>query len=251
VNDDALRAEFARLAAGLPSDSALPDVALHAGRRKARRRRNARAVGTVLAVTSAIGWYGAAGPSATPASAAVSCYADHVVVGRHRIAVGADGVHLEVVNNTPGMVRLVAGDEAAILPPGRSSVDVALRPGPVSVSCDSGAPVVPVASFTVTDRRHVYVDDALDCPRPAVRTYRGLGDIVAGDPVALTAARVAGQLPRRTVPESAGYPAATTRRLVRLRADSYVVGLAVWHAMPEPGTWALDELRVCGPEYLS
>jgi hypothetical protein len=251
VNDDALRAEFARLAAGLPSGSDLPDVALRAGRRKARRRRDARAVSTVLAVTAAIGWYGAAGPAATPASAAVSCYSDHVVVGRHRVATGADGVHLDVVNNTTGMVRLVAGDEAAIVPPGRSSVDVALRPGPVSVSCDSGAPVVPVASFTVTDRRHVFVDDALDCPRPTVRTYRGLGDIVTGDPVALTAARVAGQVPRRTVPELAGYPAATTRRLVRLRADTYVVGVAVWHAMPEPGTWSLDELRVCGPNYLS
>jgi hypothetical protein len=252
VNDDALRAEFARLAAGLPSDdAALVVPALRRGRRLARRRRDARAFGTVLALTAGLAWYGATGPATAPASAAVACYRDRVVVGRQRVSVGRHGVQLDVRNETSDVVRVVAGDEVAVVPPGRSSVDVTLRPGPVSVSCESGAAVTPVASITVTDRHHFYIDDALDCARPSVRAYRGTGDIVTGDPVALTAARVAGAVPRRALVEPAGYPDAAVRRLVRVRADTYVVGLAVWHAMPEPGTWSLDELRLCPADFLS
>jgi hypothetical protein len=246
VNDDLLRAELARIGSRLPDGPDRSAAALGAGRRLAwQRRSRVRAAGTVLAVTAAFAAYGVAGPRPTPASASVSCYADRVVVTHRRVAVGRAGVRLDVTNATPGVVQLVVGDEATILPPGRTSVEVALRPGEVALRCDSGGSAVPVASLQVTDRHHFFVDDSLDCARPRVRTYRGAGDVVAGDPVALTAARVAGAVPRGAVVEPAGYPAAPARRLVRVRADTHIVGLAVWHAMPAAGTWTLDELRVC------
>lgn len=246
MNDDRLRAELARIGGALPDAADLPGAALAAGRRRVRRRGQAvRGVATVTAVTAAFAWYGAAGPGTTPASAQVACYPDRVLVAHRSVSLRRDGVHFDVTNATTGVVRLVAGDEAAIVPPGRTSVDVTLRPGAVSVTCDSGVPDAPAVSITVTDRHHLYVDDLLDCARPAVRAFRGTGQIVGGDPVALTAARVAGAVARDAVVEPAGYPAAAPRRLVRVRSGSYIVGLAVWHAMPERDTWTLDELRLC------
>lgn len=241
VNERSLRADLSRIAGGVAVSDALPMRALTRGRRL-RRRRALTGSGTAVAVAAAFAWLGVSGATPPPAVAAVACYADHVVVAHRTVTVGRSGVHLDVTNATPDVVRLVAGDEAAFVPPGRTSVDVALRPGPVSVRCESGSPVVPVASITVKDRHHVYVDDALDCARPQVKAFHGSGDIVSGDPVRLTADRADR---RAAVAESAGYPGASARRLVRLREGTHIVGLAVWHAMVEPGTWTLDELRVC------
>jgi hypothetical protein len=32
-----------------------------------------------------------------------------------------------------------------------------------------------------------------------------------------------------------------------VREGTHIVGVAVWHAMPQQGTWTLDALRVCTP----
>jgi hypothetical protein len=249
VNDDRLRADFARIAAGLPSaDHTGPALAL--GRKRLRRRRSVRGVAVVALGAAAFSWYGVTGAGTAPASASVACYADRVVVTRHPVSVGRGGVRLDVTNATPSAVRLLAGDAGAILPPGHSAIDVLVRPGVVTVSCDSGAAVVPAASLVVVDKRGVFVDDSLDCAAADVRSVRGTGDprlddIASGDPVALTSARLRGALPAGAVVEPAGYPDAAQRRFVRVRQGTHIVGVAVWHEMPQPGTWALDALRVC------
>ncbi|HEU0131621.1 MAG TPA: hypothetical protein VFQ85_11600 [Mycobacteriales bacterium] len=246
VND--LSGELARIASGVAPSPLLDTAALARGRRRAARRRAVRSGAAVALAVTGLGWYGVAGPSTAPASASVACYADRAVVARPHASVGRSGVRLDVTNATGQAVRVLAGDEAAIVPPGRSAVEVALRPGRVEVRCDTGSAVLAApAALTVTDRHHVFVDDSLDCPRPQVAAFHGLGAVEAGDPVALTRAHLGRSLPAGTVVEPAGYPAAASRRLVRARQGTHIVGLAVWHEMVEPGTWTLDELRVCAP----
>lgn len=245
VNDDDLRASFRRIASGVPESLALEGAALARGRRRARRRREARGAVAVAGLVAAFGWYGVAGPSTPPASASVACYADRAVVARPHAAVGRSGVRLDVTNATPNAVLVMAGSDAVIVPPGRSAVDVALRPGLVDVSCDTGTSVSRAAKpLTVTDRKHLYVDDSLDCSAPTLLASHE-NEIASGDPVALTTARLGHALPSGAVVEPAGYPTASARRLVRVRLDTHVIGLAVWHEMPERGTWTLDELTLC------
>jgi hypothetical protein len=243
VNDDRLRAELRRIGAALPA--ADTSRALAAGQRRVARRRTGRGVAVVVAGAAAFSWYGVTGTGTAPASASVACYGDRVVVTHRTVAVGRGGVHLDVTNETATPVRLLAGEDGAILPPGRSKIDVLVHPGRVTVSCDSGADVVPAASLTVVDRRGVFVDVSLDCAPADVRSARDAGDVESGDPVALTARRLAGTLPAGAVVEAAGYPDAVPRRFVRVRQGTHIVGIAVWHEMPAPGTWALDALRAC------
>jgi hypothetical protein len=244
VNDD-IRASFQRIASGVGVSPALETAALARGRRRVRRRREARAALAVSLGVAAIGWLGIAGPATTPASASVACYADRAVVARPLAAVGRSGVRLDVNNATPNAVLVTAGGNAVIVPPGRTAVDVALRPGRVEVSCDTGTSVSRATKpLTVVDRHHLYVDDALDCPAPDVRVARST-EIESGDPVALTRAHLPAGLLRTAVVEPAGYPGAAARRLVRIRVDTHITGLAVWHAMPERDTWTLDQLRLC------
>jgi hypothetical protein len=247
VNDDDLRAAFQRVAAAVPDPPAMAGAALARGRRRARRRREARGFVAVLGLVAAFGWYGVAGPATPPASASVACYADRAVVARAHAAVGRSGVRLDVTNATPSAVLVVAGGDAVVVPPGRSAVDVALRPGLVEVRCDTGTSVSRAATpLKVTDAGHLYVDDSVDCSAPA-RLASHESEIQDGDPVALTTARLGHALPSGAVVEPAGYPTSSARRLVRVRVETHIVGLAVWHEMPEHGTWTLDELTLCGP----
>lgn len=246
MNESSLRRELHRIGGALDTDTDRAAVALRAGRRRvAARRRAVRGVAVVTAGVAAFSWYGVTSARTTPASAAVSCYGDHVVVDHRHVTVTKAGLRLTVTNATADPVRFLAGDTGAILPPGRSAVEVPVHPGRVVVSCDSGAAVVPAAALTVVDRHRVFVDDSLDCARPDIRTAQG--DIESGDPVALTRTRLGGDVPGAAVVEPAGYPTATPRRLVRVRVGAHIVGVAVWHEMPQPGTWALDTLRVCAP----
>jgi hypothetical protein len=245
VNDNDLRASFQRIASAVPSSPVLDGVALARGRRRVRRRREARGFAAVLGLVAAFGWYGVAGPATPPASASVACYADRAVVARPHATVGRSGVRLDVTNATPNAVLVVAGSDTVIVPPGRSAVDVALRPGLVEVSCDTGTSVSRAAKpLKVTDAEHLFVDDSLDCSDPTLLASRETS-IESGEPVALTTARLGHALPGGAVVEPAGYPTASGRRLVRVRLETHVVGLAVWHEMPEHGTWTLDELTLC------
>jgi hypothetical protein len=244
ANDD-VRATFQRVAAGVAASPSLETAALARGRRRARRRSEARAGVALAGLLTAFAWYGVAGPGTSAASASVACYADRTVVAHPHAAVSRSGVRIDVTNATPNAVLLTTGSDAVIVPPGRSAVDVALRPGRVEVSCDTGTSVSRAAKpLTVVDRDHLFVDDALDCSDPNVLVSRG-NDIQTGDPVALTRARLGHTLPGGAVVEPAGYPGASARRLVRVRDETHIVGLAVWHEMPERGTWTLDELRTC------
>lgn len=241
-----VRASLAAAGASLPGlDAGVASAAVASGRVRLRRRRALRRCGSVAAVLAGVvAVYGVVIPAA-PAEAAVSCYADRAVA-RGRAHVGRQGVRLTVLNATSDVVLLVAGDAVAVVPPGRSAVDVALRPGRVTVSCDTGVAGAVPASLTVHDPGGLYVDDRVDCAAREVRDLRGDGRVERGDPVALTFARLRG-VPSGAAVEPAGYPAAAGRRAVRVRDGSRVVAVALWHAMPEPGSWVLDEVHLCAP----
>ena len=229
------------------ADVAVPDADDLAGMALARgrERRRARAVGRGAVWASAVVAAGLAAftllvPGAVPAEASVECHPGRVVA-RGRAAVHRDGVRLTVWNATASVVRLVAGDAGALVPPGRSSVRIAVRPGLVRLSCEAGAAET---VLTVHDPRGLYVDDRVECGA-RVHDLRGAMAPVAGDPVALTRVALRGVPPHAAI-EPAGYvDAAGPRRVVRVRDGDVVVGVAVWRALP--GAWVLDEARLCAP----
>ena len=244
MSEREVRSSLRDAGAVVPVPPWLAEASLARGRERLRRRRSVRrAAVSVGVVAAAVVTYGVVLPGARPAEAAVSCYADRVVAQGHA-RIGRHGVRLRVHNATASVVRLVAGDAAAIVPPGRSAVDVALRPGRVEVSCDTG--VAATASLTVSDPGGVYVDDRLSCATPAVRDLRADHRVERGDPVGLTFGRLAG-LPSGASVEPAGYPGAAHRRVVRVRSGDRVVAVAVWRAMPAPGSWDLDGVSWCAP----
>jgi hypothetical protein len=243
VNPDRLRAELQRIGAALPADEpARAGAALARGRRVVARRRASRNVAAVLAGVAAFTSFGLPGSPTLPASASVSCSADRVVVTGRDVALRGTGVRLVVTNTTPHPVWFLAGDEGAIVPPGRSAVELPARPGEVTVSCETGEGTAPAASIRVVEHAGSAAADALACAAPDVRTYRGSGDIHEGDPVALTTGLLDAALVGSAV-EPAGSQQA--RRLVRVRRGSRTLAVAVWHEMPAPGTWTLDEIRRC------
>jgi hypothetical protein len=246
VNPDRLREELHRIGATLPAGETAEraPVALARGRRTVARRRNVRSVAAVAVAIAAFTSYGIPGSGTAPASAAVSCFADRVVVTGRDVAMGADGVRLTVTNTTEHPIWFLLGDAGVIVQPGRSSVDLAARPGDVTVSCETGAGTAPASSIRVVDHAGSFVDDALSCEAQDVRTFRGDGGLHAGDPVALTAEMLDASLTGATV-EPAGYRGARSRRFVRVRRGARTLAVAVWHEMPEPGTWTLDEIRRC------
>jgi len=241
-----VRASLREAGAALPGlGSGVAEAAVARGRVKLRRRRALRRAGGVAAVLAGVVAVSGVVLPTAPAEAAVSCYADRAVA-RGQARVGREGVRLTVHNATSDVVLLVAGDAVAIVPPGLSAVDVALRPGRVTVSCDTGRAGAVPASLTVRDPAGLYVEDRVDCAAREVRDLRGDGRVEQGDPVALTYARLRG-VPSDAAVEPAGYPAASGRRAVRVRDGSRVVAVALWHAMPEPGSWVLDEVHLCAP----
>ncbi len=245
VSERTVRADLAAAGSALPgAPDGLAVAALARGRRALRRRRARRAAVSGAALVALGAAYAAVVPAAGPGEAAVACYADRVET-RGRATIGDGGVRLVVTNATAAYVRVVAGDAAAVVPPGRSSVEVPVRPGTVPVSCDTGVAVVP-AALHVADPEGRYVDDRLSCAGGAVRDLRGDGAVEAGDPVALTRARL-GRLRPGAVVEPAGLPVPAGRRVVRVRDGGAVVAVAVWHAMPEPASWVLDEVHLCAP----
>jgi hypothetical protein len=246
MNEHDLRTELLRVASDLPGGSGdvLARDALRRGRARLRQRRQRRSSVLTAVAVVAVGAYALAVPSTKPAEAAVACYPDRVVA-HGEAAIGRHGVRLTVTNETSGAVLLLAGDAAAVVPPGRSSVEVALPPGTVAVSCDTGLPLAP-AALTVHDPRGLYVDDRVACIGSEVRDLRGDERVERGDPVALTFGRLAGA-PAGAAFEPAGYPGAPGRRVVRVRDGARVVAVALWHAMPEPDSWVLDEVHLCDP----
>ncbi len=243
MNPDRLSSELHRIGGSVATPS-LADGALALGRRRRARRRQLRSAGAVVAAVAAFVSYGAVSPSAPPASAALSCYSDRAVVTRSHAVVSRAGVRVDVVNATAHPVRILAGDDGAIVPPGRSEVDLQVRPGVLEVACDTGATLIAATPITAVDRKRYYVDDTLDCATPDVTAYRGVGDVEAGDPLALTARHLADAT--GVTIERAGYRSEASRRLVRLRRDTHILGLAVWHRMPDD-TWTLDQISVCAP----
>jgi hypothetical protein len=245
VNGPGLGRSLRRIGADLPESPSLATLAMARGKALERRRRDhRRTVAAVTAVAAGVATFGALGPATRTASASVACYADRVVVRRAKVDAGRNGVHLRVVNNTGDAAVLYAGDTGAILPPGTTTVDIYVPPGEVSLTCATAA-ATSSASLTVTDRRHNYVREDLDCPRPVATDLRSGENVLVGDPVALTRERLAGTLPPRAVVEPAGYPAASDRRYVRVRVGTMIVGAALWHRVVARNAWTLDELRTC------
>ncbi|HEX8002823.1 MAG TPA: hypothetical protein VF519_09025 [Mycobacteriales bacterium] len=239
-----LRGALRGAPAPAPDAGSLAESALARGRaldrRRRARRRAARPVVAGLAAFAAVAAYGAVTAPEPAALAAVSCSTSGVSLTRSTVDAGDAGARLVVTNATGDVVPLVVGDVAAFVPPGETAVDVPLPPGRVTVSCGAGA-----ATLRVTDTHDRWTGDRVDCATPRVEDLRAVSEPVTGDPLALTEAAVGA--PPGAVAEPAGYPGAADRRLVRVVHGDRVVAVAVWRALPEPGTWTLDEIRRCGP----
>lgn len=240
---DALRS------AAVPLDvdaEALAGAAMRLGPRRRSRRRVSRWSWGAVAAVGVLAAYGALTPGTPPpAQAAISCFADRVVVAASKVDARDAGARLTVTNATGAVVPLVVGDVAAYVPPGRSSVDMPMRPGRLAVSCGTS----PAAALTVTDSGRVWVDDAVDCARPEVEDLRGVSYVEFGDPVKLT--RAALRPPVDATIEPAGYPGAADRRMVRVVHGGRVLAVAVWRAVPLGDAWTLDEIRRCRPAALA
>jgi hypothetical protein len=225
---------------------ALAGAAMRLGPKRRSRRRVSRGAVLAAAAVGVLGAYGALVPGTPPpAQAAISCFADRVVLAAPKVDARTTGARLTVTNATGAVLPLVVGDVAAYVPPGRSSVDMPMRPGRNAVTCGTS----PAAALTVTDSGRVWVDDAVDCARPEVEDLRGVSIIEFGDPVKLT--RGALRPPADATVEPAGYPGATDRRMVRVVHGGRVLAVAVWRAVPLGDSWTLDEVRRCRPAALA
>jgi len=247
VNERIVRLDLASAASTLPEPAPerLAAAAVARGRTRIRRKQTAqRAATSTFGLAAVVAAFLVAVPGAAPAEAAVECSADRVVV-RGAGAVGQHGVRLDVTNTTSQVAVLVAGDVATLVPPGTSVVDVTARPGRLTLTCDTGVSTA-FGSLTVADPRGLFVSDQVSCGLTQVRDLRGDGTVEVGDPETLTRSRLGG-LPARAVVEPAGYPGATARRVVRVRSGDEVLGVAIWHAMPGPRSWVLDEVHLCAP----
>ena len=225
------------------ADAGLAERALASGRAATTRRRRRRAVSSAVAgvaVVAAVAAYGVVTTPAPPTVAALSCDGHGVHLARSTVDAGETGARLHVTNATADVVPLVVGDVAALVPPGRSAVDVPLRPGRVTVSCGAGA-----AALTVTDTGDRWRRDDVGCASPRVQDLRATSEPAYGDPVALT--RAALDPPRGATVEPAGYPGAPDLRTVRVVHGDVVVAVARWRSLPANGAWTLDEVRRCAP----
>jgi hypothetical protein len=190
-------------------------------------------------------------PTALPDIARIVCKsAGPPLVETPAVKPQADGVHLEIVNETGADLSLVLPTMGTGAPAGPSVQVVDLGPGELTVSCAApetlGDGEPPTAALEVVDEDGIWVSELLDCPEQ----FSSVADYVVGakgetsDPLAAARKAVEGYgLEPDDVFEHAGYPAAEGAR-VRLVRDGE--SLAVVFLMDDgAGKWLVGGVNGC------
>lgn len=245
LTESELRHRLAGAASAAPTDVDVSAGALALGRRRVTRRHRATALTSsaafVSVATVAATVLFSAGSTGNRAEAAVTCAANSTRVTSATVSAQATGATLSVTNTTGRAVQLLADGQGAFVPPGRTTIVLALPPGRHQISC-AGTGGVAAASLDVVDDGHIYTPAALPCAHPVLHDFSPESRIDQGDPRALTAAL----LHRRAGDEIVvlGYPSATART-VALKRNGAVEETATWHELVSDQLWTLGVVETC------
>ena len=190
-------------------------------------------------------------PTALPDVARIVCKAHGPpLVETPAVKPQADGVHLEVVNETGGDLALALPTMGTGAPAGTSTQIVDLGPGELTVSCSApetlGEAEPPTATLEVVDEDGIWVSTVLDCPEQ----FSSVADYAVGakgetsDPLEAARKAVEGYgLEPDDVFEPAGYPEA---EVVRVRLVREGEPLAVVDLIDDgTGKWLQSMVTGC------
>jgi hypothetical protein len=190
-------------------------------------------------------------PTGLPDVARIACKSDGPpVVETPAIKPQADGVHLEIVNETGAELTLVLPTLGTGAPKGTSTQIVDLGPGELTVACRAADDLAevepPAATLEVVDQDGVWVSDVLACPEQfsQVNDYAVDARGETSDPLEAARKALAGYgLEPNDVLERAGYPAADGAR-VRLVRDGETLAVVL---LVDDGTgkWLVGGLNGC------